>query len=295
MSPPVARGGAPRGGAPRALALALALCAIASVGAFDVEGGGVAGARPQMPRAAVAGAPAAQQEGLVAKVGKWGRAYQGFVAGAAKVSRWINFGTGCWLVLSTPLTVLASGLTLRPAEAVLICYLGFFGVMMAGQNVPLGGMQRIFQTYFRFLYTELGRVGFFTLVLAIAWSCAQVSVITRLLAAFNALLAFYLFNARSASASVAEAGDMAKQAAEELRGKASGVLGMANMLGVGNMFKGDGGGGGGGGTQPPPAAGGGYPAGGAAPAAAAPAAAAPSAAPPAAGGEQQAAWPSGDD
>ena len=247
---------APRGGA-RALALALALCAIASVGAFDVEGGG-GGARPQMPRAAVAGAPAAQQEGLVAKVGKWGRAYQGFVAGAAKVSRWINFGTGCWLVLSTPLTVLASGLTLRPAEAVLICYLGFFGVMMAGQNVPLGGMQRIFQTYFRFLYTELGRVGFFTLVLAIAWSCAQVSVITRLLAAFNALLAFYLFNARSASASVAEAGDMAKQAAEELRGKASGVLGMANMLGVGNMFKGDGGGGGGG-TQPPPAAGGGYP------------------------------------
>ena len=185
---PVARGGAPRGGAPRALALALALCAIASVGAFDVEGGGVAGARPQMPRAAVAGAPAAQQEGLVAKVGKWGRAYQGFVAGAAKVSRWINFGTGCWLVLSTPLTVLASGLTLRPAEVVLICYLGFYGVMMAGQNVPLGGMQRIFQTYFRFLYTELGRVGFFTLVLAIAWSCAQVSVITRLLAAFNALL-----------------------------------------------------------------------------------------------------------
>ena len=225
-------------------------------------------------------------------MGKWGRAYQGFVAGAAKVSRWINFGTGCWLVLSTPLTVVASGLTLRPAEAVLICYLGFFGVMMAGQNVPLGGMQRIFQTYFRFLYTELGRVGFFTLVLAIAWSCAQVSVITRLLAAFNALLAFYLFNARSASASVAEAGDMAKQAAEELRGKASGVLGMANMLGVGNMFKGDGGGGGGTSRCRRP------------PAATPPAAPRPpprarrrraSAAPPAAGGEQQAAWPSGDD
>ena len=53
-------------------------------------------------------------------------------------------------------------------------YLGLFGLMLAGLEFPIGPLKRIFEMYFRFLYTTHGRLGFVLLVATVAWDCKQV-------------------------------------------------------------------------------------------------------------------------
>ena len=79
---------------------------------FDVQGPG--GGPPRGPQQGGPGGGLQQQQqqmqqrgnsiggqmaGAAAKVSGWYRAYQGFVAAAAKVNQLISFGCGVWLVM----------------------------------------------------------------------------------------------------------------------------------------------------------------------------------------------------
>ena len=163
----------------------LAVAAVACAHGFDVEG------RPGMrPSAPGAGPPLAQQSagdrpavqggiqgqigGAKEKMSKWYRAYQSFVAAAAKVSQLISFCCGVWLVLSMPLSLVASSVMLRFDEAFLIVYLALYGVLMLGMELPLGAVQRVLQQYFFFAYTRPGRGAFVVHVAIVAWTCKHV-------------------------------------------------------------------------------------------------------------------------
>ena len=167
----------------------LAVAAVAGAHGFDVEGGASKpGLRPSAPGA---GPPLAQQQGgdrpavqgggiqgqiggAKAKMSKWYRTYQSFVAAAAKVSQLISFCCGVWLVLSMPLSLVASSIMLRFDEAFLIVYLALYGVLMLGMELPLGAVQRVLQQYFFFAYTRPGRGAFVVHVAIVAWACKHV-------------------------------------------------------------------------------------------------------------------------
>jgi hypothetical protein len=164
-------------------ALAL-LCGAAQC--YDVEGGGgpkpglrppAPGAGPplgqppsaQGPRSAISGINSAKAE-----MSKWYRAYQGFIAGAAKVNQIISFLCGIWLVFSWPLTMVGACITLQLADAAMISLLAMYGVLLAGVEVPLGAVQRILRQYFFFVYTRMGRGLFVFQVAVLAYVTKQV-------------------------------------------------------------------------------------------------------------------------
>ena len=112
--------------------------------------------------------------GAAAKVSGWYRAYQGFVAAAAKVNQLISFGCGVWLVMSTPLTLISASLTLKFTEAAMILMLGCYGVLLLGVEVPLGAVQTMLRQYFFFVYTRPGRAGFVFNIALMCWQCQNV-------------------------------------------------------------------------------------------------------------------------
>ena len=105
---------------------------------------------------------------------KWWKAYQAFVAGAAKVSQLISFVCGVWLLFSSPFAVVFSVMTARVQEAILCASLSFFGVLLALLEIPIGAVQGVLQQYFFFAYTRLGRGALVVLIAAITWACTKV-------------------------------------------------------------------------------------------------------------------------
>lgn len=164
----------------------LALCA-----ARPAPSGFEAEAPPRAPRPQLSKPPLAPQ----GQISRALRRYQAFVSGAAKVSRWIHVGSGFFVIVSTPVSLISSGLGLRPAEMALCAYLGMFGAMLAGCELPLA--RGLFETYFRFLYTTQGRMLFMIFLAVVAWSCKYVGVLTKALLAFNALLSAYVYNSKA--------------------------------------------------------------------------------------------------
>ena len=161
----------------------LCILLLQPVGAFDVEGGGPA-AVPRRPGAlpppgAAPGPSLVQRPGLAvagaaAEVSKWYRAYQSFVAAAAKVSQLISFACGVWLIFSTPFALVGSAITLRFQEGALCVYLALFGALMVSMEVPLSAVQSILQRYFFFVYTRPGRGAFVVHVAVVASACKHV-------------------------------------------------------------------------------------------------------------------------
>lgn len=225
---------------------------------FDVEGGRpklpAAGQRPGLPPLAGAGSRPAVASGggsvsgavaeASAKVNKWYRAYQGFIAGAAKVSQLISFGCGTWLAISTPFALIGSIIGLKLHEAALVLYLGLFGVLMCGMEVPLGSVQRVLQQYFFILFTRPGRALFVGHVAAIAWTCNHVGFMTKVLMAFNAGLTFYILNSQGRQFAQVDNAAL-DSASNELRGSVKEALSFGKMFGSFAGFGGKGGGGGG--------------------------------------------------
>ena len=151
---------------------------------IDVERGGPSQLRPA-PLGS--GAPALSRPPTAsvvsdarAKVGKWLRAYQGFVAGAAKVSQLISFVCGVWLLFSSPFAIVFSLMTARVPDAILCGFLGVFGVLLSLLELPIGAVQRVLQQYFFFAYTRPGRAALVVLIATIAWACAKVRPHVRL-------------------------------------------------------------------------------------------------------------------
>jgi hypothetical protein len=172
-----------RCGAWRLVAL---LAACSRVAAFDVEGGALG--RPPLPRqgAGVASRGPQQQQQLgvrgiggsveaaTAKISGWYRAYQSFVAAAAKVSQLISFCCGVWLVMSTPLTMLGAAFSVKITETAMVLLLGVYGLLMLGVEVPVGALQTMLRQYFFFVYTRPGRAAFVLNVALMAWSLTTV-------------------------------------------------------------------------------------------------------------------------
>jgi|LauGreDrversion4_1035100.scaffolds.fasta_scaffold29420_1 hypothetical protein len=250
------------------------LLVIASVVCYqiDVERGGPSQLRPA-PLGS--GAPALSRPPTAsvvsdarAKVGKWLRAYQGFVAGAAKVSQLISFVCGVWLLFSSPFAIVFSLMTARVPDAILCGFLGVFGVMLSLLELPIGAVQRVLQQYFFFAYTRPGRAALVVLIATIAWACAkvrphvrlpsilrpasgptwshalmtmaspaslwQVGFMTKALIGFNALLTFYILNSQSRRFANVDADAKAalSQASADLRSKAGEALGFTRMFGT---------------------------------------------------------------
>ena len=162
--------------------------------AFDVQGPG--GGPPRGPQQGgpgggpqLGGGPQQQQQqmqqrgnsiggqmaGAAAKVSGWYRAYQGFVAAAAKVNQLISFGCGVWLLMSTPLSVVSTLISLKFTEAFMVLFLGLYGLLLLGVELPLSAVQNICRQYFFFVYTRPGRAVFVINVALIAWVCSSVS------------------------------------------------------------------------------------------------------------------------
>ena len=233
------------GGAASLLRLGLiAACALVAP-AIDVEGGGPRPPRPATgaPSTLAQGAPGMPGRSTVGEVreqvGRYVRMYQGFVSACAKASRFINVGSGCMLAVSCPFAVLGSVLTGRIPEAFLVGFLAYFGLLLAGVELPIPVVQRMLQNYFRFMYTTYGRLGFTMLVASVAWACNQVSPVTKLLLSFQALLAFYVLNSSSSSKAFASSDaavrDDLNQAASELRDTTSAAMSFANVVGLGGL------------------------------------------------------------
>mmetsp|Transcript_31059 Transcript_31059/g.102443 ORF Transcript_31059/g.102443 Transcript_31059/m.102443 type:complete len:336 (-) Transcript_31059:25-1032(-) len=208
---------------------------------YDPEGGrgpsrpAVAGVPGAAPRAT--GPPLSRQPGQPGQIGRAVQRYQSFVNGAAKVSRWIHVGCGFWVIVSTPVSLISSGVSLRPAEMMLCGYLGLFGFVLAGCELPLA--RGLFETYCRFLYTTQGRLLFMAHVAVVAWSCKYVGILTKTLLLFNALISAYVYNSKAlhhfgvaderAQGEVGDAVNRAKEALGE-------VSSMSRLLGVGKIF-----------------------------------------------------------
>ncbi|KAL3910824.1 MAG: hypothetical protein SGPRY_008915 [Prymnesium sp.] len=211
-----------------ARALLIVLLAAASH-AFDMD----TSRRPLPSRASPRTAITSQQpttgspqvQNLRDEVSKWYARYQGFVAGAAKVSRFISMGCGVWLVLTTPFALVTSCFSLRAPEALLCAYLCSMGVLMFAIEVPLGALQRVIKQYFLFVFTRPGRAAFVVLVATIASTIKHVGFITKALLLFNAGLSFYILNSQDRRFAATDA--QAKQALDavgaELRESASGA------------------------------------------------------------------------
>lgn len=227
--------------------LAVVLLASATdVAAFDVEGGAPKPAlRPQMPGAPQASAdqmpPAVRQGGIGGQIGnakaefsKWYRAYQSFVAGAARVSQLISFICGIWLVISAPLSIIGAVITMSIPDALIILYLAMFGVLLAGMEIPLGAVQRVLKSYFFFAYTRPGRAAFVAHVAILAWGTKHIGFLSKAFMAFNAVLTFYIINSqdRRFAQVDAEAKAALAQATEEMKGS------VGDALSFGKMFSG---------------------------------------------------------
>lgn len=211
--------------------------------AFDVEGGRPA-ARPgspqQPPRTALATAQPTTVAGVKKTVTKWALRYQAFVRAATTFSRLINLACGLWLVIGAPFSVIGSAIVLRADETVLCLYLGFFGALLAGVELPVPGVRKMLERSFFFLYTRGGRTAFLVLVMAIAWSCKHVSFITKGFVGFNALLAFYVYNSPVHSKQF-DAYDNAMKgslsdAASDIRGAAGDMFSIGKTLGIGRVL-----------------------------------------------------------
>ena len=169
---------------------------VAFVGTFDVEGGSVPRQPPQVPtsRPALQGQPGTvagvqqpqqsvvgsiggQVAGAAAKVSGWYRAYQSFVAAAAKVNQLISFCCGVWLVMSTPLTLIGASITLKFTEAATVLFLGLYGLLLLGVEIPLGAVQTMLRQYFFFVYTRPGRAAFVIQIAIMAWHCHNVRIL----------------------------------------------------------------------------------------------------------------------
>lgn len=158
---------------------------VVHVRGFDVEGGAAAANAPRRPPTPGMMQPAAGQRSAVAsgkaridgvgkEFSKWYRAYQGFVAGAAKVSQLISFCCGFWLFVTSPFALLGSAFSLRLEEVGLVGFLMLYGILLVGMEIPLGAVQRILQQYFFFVYTRVGRGLFVCKVALMAWACKSV-------------------------------------------------------------------------------------------------------------------------
>jgi len=227
----------------RSLVVACALLP-ASCLQIDVEGGGP-GSRPALgrrdgasfdgaaPQRTTVGATSAVA-GARAEVSKWWRAYQGFVAGAAKVSQLISFMCGLWLLFSSPFAIVFSVMTGRVPEVFLCGFLSVFGVLLAMLEVPVGAVQRVLQQYFFFAYTRPGRGALVVLIAAVSWVCTKIGFMTKAFVGFNALLTFYILNSQDRRFAQVDADAKAalSQASDELRGKAGELKGFTRMLGA---------------------------------------------------------------
>ena len=193
-------------------------------------------AGPQNPRPALS-----NQNSIQNKATRAIRRYQAFVNGAAKASKWIHVGSGFWLFVSTPVSVISSGFALRPAELVLCVYLGAFGFMLAGCELPL--LRGLFEAYFRFLFTTPGRMLFICFVASMAWTIKHVGIISKGLLLFNALLSAYVYNSSSVvlkgedQRAMGEVGDTMQKLKEQVGEMKS----IANVFGLKRMLGGTGG------------------------------------------------------
>ena len=133
----------------RPLLIVVVLAATTDVAAFDVEGGAPKPAlRPQVPGAPQAAGdqmpPAMRPGGISGQIGnakaefsKWYRMYQGFVAGAAKVSQLISFICGVWLVISAPLSIIGAVITIVLARGLIISVLRPFLTLLVAMSCAL--------------------------------------------------------------------------------------------------------------------------------------------------------------
>ncbi|KAL1524514.1 hypothetical protein AB1Y20_019407 [Prymnesium parvum] len=179
-----------------------------------------------------------QPAGIRGEVSKWYARYQGFVSGAAKVSRFISMGCGVWLVVTTPFALIGSAFGLRPSEIMLCGYLCIFGVLMFAIEVPLGALQRLIKQYFLFIFTRGGRAAFIVLAATIASSIKHVGMVTKAVLIFNAGLNFYILNSqdRRFESTDAQAKQDLDAVGAELRNSASDALSMGKYLGFGKLF-----------------------------------------------------------
>ena len=113
---------------------------------------------------------------MQAKVKRWVRQYQAFIAATAKVSRGISMAMGLWLILGTPMVLIKSGFTLRAGDAIMSIYLASFGLVMFLVEIPLKMLQTFLQSYAFFMYTKWGRSYFLVLAAATAWSNPSASM-----------------------------------------------------------------------------------------------------------------------
>lgn len=229
----------------RLVAVSVALLSAATpVAGFDVEGGAPKPAmrppNPGQPQAPQQGMPPMQRPGGIggqignakAEFSKWYRMYQGFVAGAAKVSQLISFICGVWLILSAPLAILGAVITASITDALTISYLAMYGVLLAGMEIPLGAVQNVLKTYFFFVYTRAGRAAFVAQVAVLAWGSKNVGFMSKALMAFNAVLTFYIMNSQDRRFAAVDAEAKAKldQATQEMRGSVSEALSFGKMF-----------------------------------------------------------------
>ena len=137
-------------------------------------------ARPQQSQSVVGSTSRAIGD-VGQKFSRWYRAYQGFVAGAAKVSHIISAISGCWLLFATPFSIIGSAFTLRVDEVILIGYLALYAVLMVGMELPLSAVQRVLQQYFFFVFTRPGRGLFVLHVATVTWACKHIGFATKAL------------------------------------------------------------------------------------------------------------------
>ena len=62
----------------------------------------------------------------------------------------------------------------------MVLFLGLYGLLLLGVELPLSAVQNICRQYFFFIYTRPGRTVFVTNVALIAWVCSSVSARARI-------------------------------------------------------------------------------------------------------------------
>lgn len=165
---------------------------------------------------------------MQAKVKRWVRQYQAFIAATAKVSRGISMAMGLWLILGTPMVLIKSGFTLRAGDAILSIYLASFGLVMFLVEIPLKMLQTFLQSYAFFMYTKWGRSYFLVLAAATAWTLDKVGVMTKALLVFSASLSVYVMF--SATGRFSGADEQAHQMLLKMQAEARGKAGQAKQF-----------------------------------------------------------------
>lgn len=267
------------------LVVAAVLCVPCAAFQIDVEGGSLPrGGPPQAPgggpplpgqmQRGPANTVSGQVAGAANKISGWWRAYQSFVAAAAKVNQLISACCGLWLVMSTPLTLLksvvAGAFTLKFSEVAMVLYLGAYGCLLLAIEVPLKAVQMVCRQYFFFVYTRPGRAAFVFNIALMAWlckevrlagprvampmalrslptqtrirahaalcahACVQVGFLTKGLMSFNAILTFYILNSQDRRFAAVD--EQAKQALQQAQAELGGS--MSEAVNFGKMFSG---------------------------------------------------------